>query len=69
MTTEIAVRGASIASATGIVLASHDVHDHNDFDHPDAVKAAKADVGNPSQGRLRHTFPPASVTTLSIVLS
>jgi len=33
------------------------------------VVAAKADVGNPSQGRLHHTFPPGSVTTLSITLT
>lgn len=69
VTTEITVRGASIASATGTVLASHDVHDHNDFVHPDAVKPAAATLSAPSQGRLRHTFPPASVNLLQIVLS
>ena len=38
MTTEIAVRGASIASAKGTVLAEKDVHAHNDFAHPNAVE-------------------------------
>ncbi len=69
MTTEIVVRGASIASLTGTVLASHDVHDHNDFEHPDTVKAAAASVNAPSAGRLMHTFPAASITSLQISLS
>ncbi len=68
MTTEIAVRGASVAAATGSVLRSHDVHDHNDFAHPETVKTAPAAVGAVSGGRLVHTFPPASVTTLQITL-
>ena len=68
MTTEIAVLGTTIASAKGTVLASHDVHDHNDFAHPDAVKPATAAVGTPSGGRLVHTFPAASVTALEISL-
>jgi alpha-L-arabinofuranosidase len=68
MTTEIAVRGAGVASATGTVLASHDIHDHNDFAHPDAVKAVAAVVNPPTGGKLQHTFPPASVTTLQITL-
>ncbi|HWW22498.1 MAG TPA: alpha-L-arabinofuranosidase C-terminal domain-containing protein [Edaphobacter sp.] len=69
ITTEVAVRGASISSAKGSVLASHDVHDHNDFAHPDAVKPTAATIGQPSGGRLLHTFPPASVTTLQITLA
>jgi alpha-N-arabinofuranosidase len=69
ITTEVAVRGASISSAKGTVLASHDVHDHNDFAHPDAVKPTAAATGQPSGGRLLHTFPPASVTTLQITLA
>jgi len=69
MTTEIAVRGAGVASATGTVLASHDIHDHNDFAHPDAVKAVAAVVNPPTGGKLQHTFPPASVTTLQITLA
>ena len=69
ITTEIAVGGASIASASGTVLAAPDVHAHNDFAHPDAVKPTAASVGSPSGGRLMHTFPPASVTSLQITLS
>ncbi len=69
MTTEVAVRGASIASATGTVLASHDIHDHNDFANPNVVTAEPATLGTPSGGRLMHTFPPASVTALQITLA
>jgi alpha-N-arabinofuranosidase len=69
ITTEIAVRGRSVTSASGMVLASPDVHDHNDFAHPDAVKAVAAQVDAPGGGKIRHTFPPASVTTLQITLA
>ena len=69
MTTEIAVGGAGIASASGMVLAAPDVHAHNDFAHPDAVKPSAATVGSASGGRLTHTFPPASVTSLQITLA
>ena len=69
LTTEIAAGGASISSATGEVLASADVHDHNDFAHPEAVKPRPATIGSIGGGRLLHTFPPASVTTLQITLA
>jgi hypothetical protein len=38
MTTEIAVRGSSVASVKGTVLAEKDVHAHNDFANPNVVK-------------------------------
>jgi alpha-N-arabinofuranosidase len=69
MTTEITISGASIASAKGTVLHSADIHDHNDFAHANAVKPAPARVGTPSDGKLLHTFPAASVTTLQITLA
>lgn len=69
MTAEVAVRGAAVSAVTGSVLSSRDVHDHNDFDHPDAVKPAAATTDSPSQGKIRHTFPPVSVTTLELTLA
>jgi alpha-N-arabinofuranosidase len=69
LTTEISIRGASIASASGTVLASHDVHDHNDFAHPKAVQPRAVATAAASSGRLTHTFPAASVTMLQIVLT
>ena len=69
LTTEVVVHGASITSATGTVLNEPDVHAHNDFAHPDAVHPRQATVGQPAAGRLMHSFPAASVTTLSLVLA
>ena len=69
LTTEVAVRGLIIASVTGSVLVSSNIHDHNDFAHPDVVKPAPATIGQIQSGRLMHTFPAASVTTLSITLA
>jgi alpha-N-arabinofuranosidase len=69
VTAAIAVAGASISSCTGIVLAEPDVHAHNDFAHPDAVHPNPAATTSPSAGRLSHTFPPASVTTLQVTLA
>ena len=69
ITTEIALRGASIAFATGTVLAEPDIHAHNDFAHPNAVQPRTTPVKVPAAGRLTHTFPPASVTTLQLTLA
>ena len=69
VTTEIAVAGASIASSTGTLLAEPDVHAHNDFAHPNAVHPNPATTSNPTAGRLIHTFPPASVTTLQLTIA
>jgi alpha-L-arabinofuranosidase len=69
ITAEIAVRGASISAASGSILVSHDIHDHNDFAHPDVVKPATATISAPKLGKTQHTFPPASVTTLQITLA
>jgi len=62
---DIIVRGASVASATGQVLTNADIHAHNDFQHPDVVHPEPVSV-TVEAGRLRHRFPPASVTSLSL---
>jgi alpha-N-arabinofuranosidase len=69
LTTEITVRGLTIASASGQVLVSSDIHAHNDFAHPEAVKPAPATIGQIASGKLMQTFPAASVTTLTITLA
>ncbi len=69
LTTEIAVGGTSIASYTGTVLHEPDVHAHNDFAHPNAVQPKPATTTQPSGGRVVHSFPAASVTTLHITLA
>ncbi len=68
-TTEIAVRGTSVTAAKGTVLAEKDVHAHNDFANPNAVKPSSVSGLAPSGGKLVHTFPPASVTALEITLA
>jgi len=65
---EIVVRGASVANGTGQVLTNADLHAHNDFQHPDVVHPAPTAL-TIAGGRLRHEFPPASVTSLSLTLA
>jgi alpha-L-arabinofuranosidase len=70
LTTEVVIHGAAIASATGRVMSETDVHAHNDFDHPNAVHPRPATTtSQPAGGRLLHTFPAASVTTLQLTLA
>ena len=59
---DIAVRGASVASARAVVLAAADAHAHNSFENPKAVEPRV------EQALLRR-FPPASVTKLEIALT
>ena len=68
MTTEIVVNGAAIVSYTGTVLSEPNIHAHNDFDHPEAVRPRPATLAQTTAGRLLHIFPAASVTTLQITL-
>lgn len=65
---EIIVRGAAVGSGSCRVLHADDIHAHNDFDNPRAVKPSGGDV-NPKGGRLVHTFPAASATCLRLRLS
>ncbi|WP_263382716.1 alpha-N-arabinofuranosidase [Granulicella arctica] len=69
MTTEINLGGMTIANVKATVLVSANIHDHNVFDHPNAVHPVPATTGAPTQGRLVHTFPAASVTTLQLTLA
>jgi alpha-L-arabinofuranosidase len=65
--TEVAIRGVSITRASGIVLTSRDMHDHNTFDQPDMVKPAALAVA--MHGDLVSvSIPAASVIQLQISL-
>jgi alpha-N-arabinofuranosidase len=66
-TTEVSLRGASARSAKVTVLASQDIHAHNDFDNPDAVEP-KLVPASLSGSSFAYTFQPASVTKLEIDL-
>ncbi|HTX66168.1 MAG TPA: alpha-L-arabinofuranosidase C-terminal domain-containing protein [Opitutaceae bacterium] len=66
---EIAVRGGAVASARSTTLSSHDVHDANTFERPDAVVPQPAQAVAVTAGQpIAFTFPPASVTKLQITL-
>jgi alpha-L-arabinofuranosidase len=66
--TEIAVRGATIKTASVVKLASNDIHAINSFDNPGMVepKAGQVALRN---NLLVCEFPPASVTRLQIELA
>ena len=65
---DIAVRGASVRSARATTLRSRDVHDHNTFERPDAVRPVTADVAA-SGTTFAYEFPAASVTRLDLELA
>ena len=66
--TEIAIRGASIQSGSAAFLATADIHAHNSFDQRNVVAPQTKTVDG--KGRtLAYTFPPASVTKLTLILS
>jgi alpha-L-arabinofuranosidase len=64
---EIVIRGGSIASARGWLLAASDVHAHNDFANPRAVepKQVSVTVRGPA---VVMAFPAASVAKLELTL-
>ena len=64
---EITLRGGAVRAASGVVLAAPDVHAHNTWERPNAVKPAPVAV-TAKGSVIAHTFPPASVTKLSIEL-
>ena len=65
--TQVALRGATAIKATGVVLASSDMHAHNAFDQPNAVTSAPLNV-TLSGGMLNLTIPAESVTKVEVTL-
>lgn len=66
--TEIGIRGASLQSGSATFLTNADIHAHNSFEQRNVVAPqTKAVEGT---GRtVTYTFPPASVTRLTLTLS
>jgi alpha-N-arabinofuranosidase len=64
--TEIAVRGISPASARAMTITAADIHAHNTFDRPNEVAPREGRVDAPKGGALTYTFPPASVTRVTL---
>jgi alpha-L-arabinofuranosidase len=65
--TQIALRGGDATAATGMVLDASDMHAHNTFDQPNAVKSVPLAV-SVNGGLLTVTIPPASVTKIQAML-
>ena len=65
--TQIALRGATASNATGTVLAASDMHAHNTFDQPNALKPVTLAV-EVSRNLLNVSIPASSVTRLDVVL-
>jgi alpha-N-arabinofuranosidase len=65
---EIALRGATAASAKAWVVTDGDIHAHNTFEQPDRVKTRTAEVALRA-GSLGFTFPPASVVKVEVQLA
>jgi alpha-N-arabinofuranosidase len=63
----INVRGRKIDSAEATVLTASDIHAHNTFEQPNAVRSSTKPVSAGTQ--LTFQFPPASVTKLVITIS
>lgn len=66
--TQIALRGGTSTRATGVVLATSDMHAHNTFSEPNAVKSAAMNV-TASGDTLTVTIPQASVSKVEITLA
>jgi alpha-N-arabinofuranosidase len=67
--TEIAVRGATPSAAVSREITSSDLRAHNTFDRPKGLEPRDGKPPVVQGGLLRHTFPPASVTRLTVTLT
>ena len=65
---QVAVRGATVEHASGTALAASDMHAHNTFENPNAVKTASLGV-SVNGGILNVSIPAASVVKLEIAIS
>jgi alpha-L-arabinofuranosidase len=64
----VTVRGATVQNAQGRVLTASDIHAHNTFAAPNAVMTNDVQVSTRGPV-LTHTFPPASITRLTLQLA
>jgi alpha-L-arabinofuranosidase len=65
-TAEIAIRGGSVKAVRAYVIAASDIHAHNTFDRPDTVRQRGTSTEQASGSLVTQTFPPASISRLSI---
>ncbi len=64
---KIGIRGASLKSGTAITLTHSDIHAHNTFDQREVVSPQTKALSF-QRGDLAYSFPPASVTKLTLAL-
>ena len=65
---EIGVRGVSAADVRAVTLSAADIHAHNTFTSPEAVRPRAERADAMQRGVLVHTFPAASVIRLTLTL-
>ena len=63
--TSIDLGGAKIKGGKVTVLTAKDIHAHNTFEKPNEVVSVSKPLAV-SGGRIKHTFPAASVTMLEL---
>jgi alpha-N-arabinofuranosidase len=63
LTTSVHLHGVAIKEARAAVLSAEDIHAHNDFARPEAVKPQAAKVET-AGNTVRLTFPPCSVVKI-----
>ena len=63
----ISLYDGSAKFAFATVLANSDIHAHNTFDAPNVVEPVEVSL-SASGSVINHTFPPASVTAISVEL-
>jgi alpha-N-arabinofuranosidase len=66
--TEIEIRGGSATAVRATTIAATDIHTHNTFENPDAVRPKEEQPPAARGSALAYRFPPASVTRLTIEL-
>jgi alpha-N-arabinofuranosidase len=66
--TQVVIRGATITSATAMVLTNSDIHAHNTFAEKNLVVPRTQSVESNGDA-LTFSFPPASVTKLTLQLT
>jgi len=66
--TEIVLRASEIKSGRVTVLTDTDIHAHNTFENPEAVRPRSEDL-TVTGARIRHTFAAASVTLIEAKLA
>jgi alpha-N-arabinofuranosidase len=66
--TQIVLRGRKVRDASGSVLTASDMHAHNTFDRPDAIKTAPLNAML-SDGSVVVSFPHASVSKIEMTIA